>query len=60
MQKDSGNVDMAQKLFERRLLYHRVKISLLTIFPKPIDWDESPASLKVILNVYLNILIQFS
>ena len=41
------NVDMAQRLFERRLLYHRVKIALLTIFPHPNDWDETAASTKV-------------
>lgn len=38
---------MAQKLFERRLLYHRVKVALLTIFPHPSDWDETPATIKV-------------
>lgn len=38
---------MAQRLFERRLLYHRVKVSLITVFPKPADWDESPSSIEV-------------
>jgi len=38
---------MAQRLFERRLLYHRVKVGLLFIFPKPANWDETPASIKV-------------
>jgi hypothetical protein len=46
-EKEAENVDMAQRLFERRLLYHRVKIALLTIFPHPNDWDETAASTKV-------------
>lgn len=47
-EKEVGeNVDMAQRLFERRLLYHRVKLSLLTIFPHPTDWDKTAASTKI-------------
>ena len=38
---------MAQRLFERRLLYHRVKVALLTICPHPEDWDETAASAKI-------------
>ena len=38
---------MAQRLFERRLLYHRVKVALLTIFPHQEDWDETAASAKI-------------
>ena len=40
-------MDLAQRLFERRLLYHRVKVALLFIFPKPVNWDETPASIKI-------------
>jgi len=43
----ADNIDMARRLFERRLLFHRVKISLLDIFVSPSDWDQTPHTRKV-------------
>ena len=43
----ADNIDMAKRLFERRLLFHRVKMSLLDIFVSPADWDQTPNTIKV-------------
>ena len=43
----AGRVDMAHRLFERRLLFHRVKMALLSAFQKMTDWDRSATTVKV-------------